>query len=314
MALKRVLYFIVILSPLIILYGGPKSENIALDASATFLTELEDSLKYYESHKDEITSSFIEANKDKLWHDTTCTGIPKSRNDISNRALELSLYYAGFPKEIFGKIDYRIPPDMWKLSPGESIRHLKRAKVRDAKKAILFAKISEAIAEFDMKAVSRALIESYEFEGIGCPQSVDVIYKSEKSLAQAIEKRARMYEKANEKFKKDASEKALKCLKELKESLDADKEIQISEIYNPKKAYQWRPYRIYVNYHGLYGFKKDLEKVRRVILACNKDIWLNFYTGFLAPQDTELAKYILKIQNTEESLKHLQKIKEESGN
>ena len=182
------------------------------------------------------------------------------------------------------------------------------------KKAILFAKISEAIAEFDMKAVSRALIESYEFEGIGCPQSVDVIYKSEKSLAQAIEKRARMYEKANEKSKKDASEKTLKCLKELKESLDVDKEIQISEIYNPKKTYQWRPYRIYVNYHGLYGFKKDLEKVRRVILACNKDIWLNFYTGFLAPQDTELAKYILKIQNTEESLKHLQKIKEESGN
>lgn len=169
MALKRVLYFIAICFPLIILYGGPKSENIALDASATFLTELEDSLKYYKSHKDEITSSFIEANKDKLWHDTTCTGIPKSRNDISNRALELSLYYAGFPKEIFGKIDYRIPPDMWKLSPGESIRHLKRAKVRDAKKAILFAKISEAIAEFDMKAVSRALIESYEFEGIGCP-------------------------------------------------------------------------------------------------------------------------------------------------
>ena len=197
MALKRVLYFIAILFPLIILYGGPKSENIALDASATFLTELEGSLKYYESHKDEITFNFIEANKDKLWHDTTCTGIPKSRNDISNRALELSLYYAGFPKEIFGKIDYGIPPDMWKFSPGESIRHLKRAKGRDAKKAILFAKISEAIAEFDMKAVSRALIESYEFEGIGCPQSVDIIYKSEKSLAQAIEKRARMYEKAN---------------------------------------------------------------------------------------------------------------------
>ena len=203
---------------------------------------------------------------------------------------------------------------MWKFSPGESIRHLKRAKVRDAKKAILFAKISEAIAEFDMKTVSRALIESYEFEGIGCPQSVDIIYKSEKSLAQAIEKRARMYEKANERSPKDASGKTLKCLKELKENLDVDKEIQTSEIYNPKKAYQWRPYRIYVNYHGLYGFKKDLEKVRRVILACNKDIWLNFYTGFLAPQDTELAKYILKIQNTEESLKYLQKIKEESGN
>ena len=51
------------------------------------------------------------------------------------------------------------------------------------------------------------------------PQSVDVIYKSEKSLAQAIEKRARMYEKAMKKFKKDASEKTLKCLKELKEAL-----------------------------------------------------------------------------------------------
>ena len=33
MALKRVLYFIVILFPLIILYGGPKSENIALDVT-----------------------------------------------------------------------------------------------------------------------------------------------------------------------------------------------------------------------------------------------------------------------------------------
>ena len=126
MALKRVLYFIAIWFPLIILYGGSKSKNIALDANATFLTE--------------ITSSLIEANKDKLWHDTTCTEIPKSRNDISNRALELSLYYASFPKEIFGKIDYSIPPDMWKLSPGESIRHLKRAKVRDAKKQFFLRK------------------------------------------------------------------------------------------------------------------------------------------------------------------------------
>ena len=140
MALKRVLYFIAIWFPLIILYGGSKSKNIALDANATFLTELEDSLKYYESHKDEITSSFIEANKDKLWHDTTCTEIPKSRNDISNRALELSLYYASFPKEIFGKIDYSIPPDMWKLSPGESIRHLHRAKLRDANKQFFLRK------------------------------------------------------------------------------------------------------------------------------------------------------------------------------
>ena len=51
MALKRVLYFIAIWFPLIILYGGSKSESITLDASATFLAELEDSLKYYESIK-----------------------------------------------------------------------------------------------------------------------------------------------------------------------------------------------------------------------------------------------------------------------
>ena len=65
----------------------------------------------------------------------------QSQETISpNRALELSLYYAGFPKEIFGKIDYSIPPDMWKFSPGESIRHLKRAKVRDAKKQFFLRK------------------------------------------------------------------------------------------------------------------------------------------------------------------------------
>ncbi len=138
MDFKHIFYFLTILFPLIILYSGPKSENITLDASATFLSELEDSLEYYESHKDEITSNFIEVNKDKLWHDTTYAVIPKSRNDISNRALELSLYYAGFPKEIFGEIDYSIPPDMWKFSPGENIRHLKRAKVRNAKKSNSF--------------------------------------------------------------------------------------------------------------------------------------------------------------------------------
>ena len=86
-------------------------------------------------------------------------------------------------------------------------------------------------------------------------------------------------------------------------------EAGLLEKYDPKMALWFHLDQIYAYYKGVGGIKKDLDKVKYYVFLSREDIWKYFYSGFFAPQDTELALYILKLQNTEYSLKEIEKIK-----
>ena len=217
-------------------------------------------------------------------------------------SLELILYYSGFPKEIFSTANYTIaPPCSYYNAFWDYYLFIRRGKVRDLSKVIYHS-------EYFCKGVSasRELIYEKEKEfftlDIVVPLEVDL--KKEKlsvSLPELIDKQ--------DKIRMMAYKRCKKSPKVAKTYLYIFHEAGLLEKYDPKKA-RWFPlHQIYAYYKGVGGIKKDLDKVKYYVFLSREDIWKYFYSGFFAPQDTELALYILKLQNTEYSLKEIEKIK-----
>ena len=225
-----------------------------------------------------------------------------------NRLLELSLFYAGYSEDIFLKLDYYIPPDTWNMSPPKEIEGLRRGMVRNAQKAMKYAEMARDVSPNDMRRIADNLLLSYEFEGIGTERRFGVMYDYEKRYdverAECISK----YNSALEKYGRNLPRQLRKVAERMVDFINI-KDLPNAEKYNPEKAGMWYAYRIYVHYRGAFGFEMDLKKVRDYIYMSRPTIWLNFYTGFLVPRDEELAEYILKVQDTNESRKILKKIK-----
>lgn len=225
-----------------------------------------------------------------------------------NRLLELSLFYAGYSEDIFLKLDYYIPPDTWSMSPPREIAKFRRGRVRNAQKAMKYAKMAREVSPNDMRRVADNLLLSYAFEGIGTERRFDVMYDYERRYEVERIQYISKYNSALEKYGHNFPPQLQKVAERMVDFINI-KDLPNGEKYNPEKAGMWYAYRIYVHYRGAFGFEMDLKKVRNYIYMSRPTIWLNFYTGFLVPRDEGLAEYILKIQDTKESRKILENIK-----
>ncbi|MBQ6533828.1 MAG: hypothetical protein IJI37_01540, partial [Opitutales bacterium] len=140
-------------------------------------------------------------------------------------------------------------------------------------------------------------------------QKFDVMYDYDKLIDKNRKELIEDCEKLEQRYKIKPSPRLKNYLERTKRSLEIWDSLKSGD-YNSEKASFWYVYRIYVHYNGAFGFEKDLKKVRDCIFMSRDWIWLNFYTGFNVPRDEELAKHILRIQNTEQSRKFLKEIEE----
>ena len=194
------------------------------------------------------------------------------------------------------------------MSPPREIAKFRRGRVRNAQKAMKYAKMAREVSPNDMRRVADNLLLSYAFEGIGTERRFDVMYDYERRYEVERIQYISKYNSALEKYGHNFPPQLQKVAERMVDFINI-KDLPNGEKYNPEKAGMWYAYRIYVHDRGAFGFEMDLKKVRNYIYMSRPTIWLNFYTGFLVPRDEGLAEYILKIQDTKESRKILENIK-----
>ena len=196
-------------------------------------------------------------------------------NEYAEVSLSLSLYYLGFPKEILLSIYNRHDSDFI-LCPVPNFNPLLiRGKIRDAKKAYYWMKISYkfSINPSYVQHYHAYFLGEFEFEGLGGKAEqkkvIDYLLRFEKRIAAK-----KIYEQEN----------GVKRL-----SLSCNDDI---------------PLLGYMFYRGI-GLKRDIQKAKIFADATRISWWKNFYTGYAAPLDQEYALFILRSKNTKEVKKIL---------
>ena len=191
------------------------------------------------------------------------------------KAISLSLYYLGFPKEILLSISvpfsasrkyYQCPvPNFSPL--------LIRGKIRDIKKARhwLNAAYSYSYCPADVMDYYVYFLFEFDFEGINGKtkqkEVIDLFIRWEKQATEECKQRP-------------------------------------DNIAGVLKGSRYCHFYGYMFYKGI-GVKKDLEKAKFYARHTYISWWKNFYTGFAAPLDQEYARFLLKAIDTEESKKIL---------
>ena len=194
------------------------------------------------------------------------------------KAISLSLYYLGFPKEILLSISvpfsasrkyYQCPvPNFSPL--------LIRGKVRDIKKACHWLNIAYdySYCPADVMDYYVYFLFEFDFEGINGEAKqkkvIDLFIRWEKQAAEDCKQRP-------------------------------------DNIAGVLKGSRYCHFYSYMFYKGI-GVKKDLEKAKFYARHTYISWWKNFYTGFAAPLDQEYALFILRSKNTEEAKKILSDI------
>ena len=209
---------------------------------------------------------------------------------------ELALYYAGFPKEIFYKVEFGANPcDSHYDGFSDYYLFYRRGKVRNFAKFVYFAKKYSQYSSILRETKSSNYIDMIT------PIEID---SNAKTLSVSINDFVKLCEKERmqlySKYKRNPN-----FVSRAYELHDAG----LSEKYQPRKNASMLIKEIHAYYRGVDGIKKDLNKVKYYVFLSHQDVWKFFYSGYLAPKDTELALHILKLQNTEQSRAEIRKIK-----